>query len=158
VTSISGRKLNGIWPGLCQERDYTRHIFDAREETDLVEEAMINSDIEAVTIRPEEAIKTVSDGHLILLLGAAAISTSNLWKSKCSIKAEMMSMIAEGQHQPLRELRDEDSPKLSKPALGLPFLEFDIWLSCARLGRLGFILKSKVLLMRYYFILQSNAG
>jgi hypothetical protein len=41
---------------------------------------MINSDIEAVTIRPEQAIKTVSDGHLILLLEAAAISTSNPWK------------------------------------------------------------------------------
>ena len=43
------------------------HIFDAGEETALVEEAMINSDIEAVTILPQEAIKTVSDRHLILL-------------------------------------------------------------------------------------------
>ena len=67
-------------------------------------------------------------------------------------------MIADREHQPLRELRDEDSPKLSKPALGLPFLEFDIWLSCARLGWLGFILKSKSLHMRCYFILQSNTG
>jgi hypothetical protein len=74
------RKLNGIWPSLCQEGDYTRHVFDAWEETRFVEEAMINSDIEAVTIHPKEAIKPVSDGHLILLLKGAAILTSKLWK------------------------------------------------------------------------------
>jgi len=28
-------------------------------------------------------------------------------------------MIAESQHQPLRKLREKDSPKLSKPALDL---------------------------------------
>jgi len=70
----------------------------------------------------------------------------------------MMSMMADSEPQPLRELRDEDSPKLSKIALGLRFLEFDVWLSCARLGWLGFILKSKSLHMRCYFILQSNTG
>jgi hypothetical protein len=75
----------------------------------------------------------------------------------CSIKAEMVSMIAESVHYSPRELRDEDSPKLSKPALDLRFLEFDVWLSCSRLGWLGFILKSKVLHMRYYLLLQSNA-
>ena len=31
----------------------------------------------------------------------------------------MLSMIAYAEHQPLRELRNEDSSKLSKPALDL---------------------------------------
>jgi hypothetical protein len=134
VTGIAGRKLNSIRPGLCEERDYTRHIFDTWQETDLVEEAMINSKIEAVTVLSEKAIKAVDDGHQILLLDGRVEHQSRDNQHDCRSSASAPSKPGA-----------QDAPKLSKPTPGLRFLEFNIWLFCSRFRRLGFIRKLGVL-------------